>query len=322
MGIIQRLLETQSLGTADRTQVIGASEAAAVLGLSPWATPTEVWMSKRLGLVADSGPSKAHKRGHRLERAVLEEMAEQMGADFEGGNTIDQPFIGRAETPWLGAHFDGALTIRETGEEWIAECKTARDSAQWGDESAAQLPQHILVQATVQSLIADLPVAVGCYLPFKDDWKVYRLPRDTGLEADVLAMLEGWYVKHVVEGVQPAMDGSAKFAKHLASKYGPTLEGMRDATADEEALVRDLVAAKAAVKAAESEVDRLGNVLRDAIGFYEGIRCGAGKVTWKWQAGAERIDAKGLRLHYPDIAEQFSVRGDDIRVLRVTGGKG
>lgn len=321
MSIIQRLLETQSLGTADRTQVIGASEAAAVLGLSPWATPTEVWMSKRLGLAEESGTTKAHKRGHRLERAVLEEMAEQMGADCEPGNAIDEPFIGREDTPWLGAHFDGALTVRDSGEEWIAECKTARDSAQWGDEGLAQLPQHILVQATVQSLIADLPVAVGCYLPFKDDWKVYRLPRDIGLEADVLTMLENWYVTHVVQGVQPPMDGSAKFAKHLAQKYGPTLEGMRDATADEEALVRELVAAKAAAKVAESEADRLGNVLRDIIGTSEGIRCGAGKVTWTWQRGAERIDAKALRLAYPDIAEQFSVRGDDARVLRVKGGK-
>lgn len=322
MGIIRRLMETQSLGTSDRTQVIGASEAAAVLGMSPWSTGTEVWMSKRLGLLDDGGETKAHRRGHRLERAVLEEMAEQMGADCEGGNTLDEAFIGRPETPWLGAHFDGALTVRETGEEWIAECKTARDSAQWGDESAAQLPQHILVQATVQSYVAGLPVAVGCYLPFKDDWKVYRLPRDTALEADVVTALDDWYGLHVVQGIQPPMDGSAKFAKHLAAKYGPTLEAIRDATEAEEALVREYLEGKLAIKMAEADVDRMANVLRDAIGVHEGIRCANGaKVTWTWQQGASRIDAKALRLAYPDIAEQFGVRGDDIRVLRAKGGK-
>lgn len=319
MGIIQRLRQTKLGHSADRRFFLGASEVAAVLGVSPWATPLDVWVDKQ-GDQPEGEVLAQHERGQYLESGIVRWGAAKLGAlAVEDGIPIDQPFLVDERWPNVGMHPDAGLRLLD-GDR-ICEAKTSRDAAEWGDEDEAQLPQHILVQTAVQSAIAEVPVVCVAYLPIADKLKVYDLPRRLDLEADIMQMAQEWWDKHVVGGIAPEVDGSKKFRDHLARKSSYICEPMFVGGDDEAALLRQFLAAKAAAKEVDAEVNRLGNLLRQTIGDAEGFFCDDGKATWKWQQGAARIDTKRLRAEMPDVADAYTVRGDDTRVLRVKGAK-
>ena len=71
----------------------------------------------------------------------------------------------------------------------------------------------------------------------------------------------------------------------------------------------------------ESTGDQRQAAHEQTIGDAEGFFCDDGKATWKWQQGAARIDTKRLRAEMPDVADAYTVRGDDQRILRVKGAK-
>jgi len=54
----------------DRTKTVGGSDVAAILGLSPWRTPLDVWREKALG-VRDERDTPAMRAGLRMETSIL-----------------------------------------------------------------------------------------------------------------------------------------------------------------------------------------------------------------------------------------------------------
>ena len=60
-----------------RRKGIGASDIAAIMGVSPWSTPLQVWVSK----VTDDAPEVEQSEdmlwGRRLEQSILEEFEER-----------------------------------------------------------------------------------------------------------------------------------------------------------------------------------------------------------------------------------------------------
>ena len=61
-----------------RRNKIGASDAAAIMGVSPWTTPYQLWQ-KKLGLVGEKEKSFAMKRGSDLENEALNCFNAEMG---------------------------------------------------------------------------------------------------------------------------------------------------------------------------------------------------------------------------------------------------
>lgn len=83
-----------------RSQGIGASDAPAIMGVSPWKTPYQLWQEKIFG--STQNETSAMRRGKDLETEALECF----------GNTIDAPLIYQecvthATFPWMRATLDG-----------------------------------------------------------------------------------------------------------------------------------------------------------------------------------------------------------------------
>ena len=93
---------------------IGASEAAAVCGISSWMTPVELWKIKTgQKKPKDLSGNPAPERGHRLEPAVREIFAAQhpeLTVDYHEFDILHQE-----ERPWLFATLDGEL-LKENRE--------------------------------------------------------------------------------------------------------------------------------------------------------------------------------------------------------------
>lgn len=144
----------------DRKQGIGGSDAAAVLGLSPWKTNVELW---------------EEKTGRREEKDISDDIYVQYGVAAEplirSMFALEYPqyriayennvSVSSREYPHLRASLDGTLTERETGRVGVLEIKCAfinsrADREKWD----GKVPQHYFVQVLHNMLVIDADFAV------------------------------------------------------------------------------------------------------------------------------------------------------------------
>lgn len=134
---------------AARREGVGASEVAAILGLSPWASPLSVWASKVLG-EDEEHTADAEERmrwGSLLEPVILAEYARRTGADV---HPVEQ------QTPdsiIRHARWDEGVRLSATldaylGSDGVVEVKTtsAYQAEAWTDGA----PLHYQVQVQAQ----------------------------------------------------------------------------------------------------------------------------------------------------------------------------
>ena len=108
-----------------RTGGIGASEAAAIVGLSPWCDNVELWRRKTGHVSApDISNNDAVKYGHDAEPLVRGlfalDYAERYETEYRGG--FDMVF--HPEHKFIFATLDGRLREKSTGRLGVLEIKT------------------------------------------------------------------------------------------------------------------------------------------------------------------------------------------------------
>lgn len=279
--------------TIDRTTYLGASEIAAVAGVSPYSSPLDVWASKK-GL-AGLPESAAMRAGTELERPILERLyAPQHQVILTYPGTMRHPI-----ESWMAATPD-ALAEDSQGKWADVQCKLVghRQAHRWDDSSEGRdgIPPEVLCQVTWEMACAGLEDADVVAL-LGTELRVYPIELDADFLADLVAIGRQFWEDKVQADVMP--DVTATSRRVLERYFGKEATGMADATEAGKQLARDYVAASQAVKAAEYEKDRLGNELRKMIGEATGFEGDFGKATWKSQKG---------RIDYKDAAEEFAIR--------------
>lgn len=260
---------------------LGASRAAAVLGLSPWTSPWDVWAELTDRAPADV-QSAAALLGTRLEAPILDSFERFHGvrldrsfADREGlGLDIytDTP-DGRA--PWLSAHPDAIYRSHE-GRWVVVDAKSTRDPV-W-----SALPEHYRVQAVVQAAAArangyDVSHAVmAVYHHEAGIDRAYRVETPPDLCNRVLATLEAWWVRHVLNDEQPEITTPPRYSVGAVLPSDPAAPWL-DPDDTLRALASDWHAATAAKKQATAAYDLARARLSAAIGEAPGI---AGLVAY------------------------------------------
>ena len=134
-------------------QGIGASEAAAAVGMSPWMTPLDLWKLKtgQTGTKDLSG-NDAVLLGVRME-PILRDFYIKEHTEY----ALDyHPFdiLYREDRPWIFATLDGELTDKD-GRKGILEIKTGTPNgrAGWEAWSGGQMPKNYYCQ-TLHQLLA------------------------------------------------------------------------------------------------------------------------------------------------------------------------
>jgi putative phage-type endonuclease len=109
---------------SERICGIGASEAAAVLGISPFMSNTELWEIKTgIRERKDISDNENVQNGIRLEGPLRELFrAEHPEYDVEH---YPYDVLYQTERPYLRATLDGELLEKETGRKGVLEIKTA-----------------------------------------------------------------------------------------------------------------------------------------------------------------------------------------------------
>ena len=180
----------------DRTQFIGSSDIAAVLGLNPYRTAYEVWLEKTGRLTEPPAPTLAQQCGIALEPVILEWAAPKIGPYRPG------PHEYRIEGTPIIDHPDA---VTESG--CPVEVKTAGIvgpiTGTWGAPQTDNIPTAYLAQAHVHLIATGgeqcwVPTLLGGYAP-----RMYIVQRDVELGQTIIQKVVQWWETYVVKNVPP-----------------------------------------------------------------------------------------------------------------------
>lgn len=246
---------------------LGSSDAAAVMGLDPYRSASDVFLVKT-GQAADFEGNANTERGNLLEPVVMEWACQQINWKYFRSPMFEHP------SGMLVANLDG---LNEAGTE-IIEAKTTVDPEGWGEEGTDQVPERVLAQVHHQFVC--VPAAVVAWVPvlmpgFKRfDFRLYKVNRNEDLCAAVESAGLAFMNEHVLRGVppddfRPSLE-VLKRVRRQPNKFIPV--------ADE--LVDGYVVARAAKASAEEELEKRQSYLLAALGDAEGGTYSAGSVTY------------------------------------------
>lgn len=147
MSTIMALVQGSTEWQAYRQTLRNASESAAVLGLSPWTTPYQLWLIKTGRLVPEV--TAAMQRGTELEPTARLAYETHTGA-------IMQPLVlqdGDYSASLDGITLDGKLIVE------IKCPMRGKRSDLWQDVSAGCMPEHYQVQIQHQLMVSSAEAA-------------------------------------------------------------------------------------------------------------------------------------------------------------------
>ena len=288
-----------------RTTGVGGSDVAAILGLSKWKTPLQVYQEKR-GEIGPQPDNDAMRWGRYLEPVVRQAYADATGHDVR---VLDE-LVRHPVHDFMIANLDGFVAPVD-GVKRIFEAKTARTAEGWGEAGSDQIPQPYLLQvqhymAVTNFCVADVAVLIG-----GSDFRIYEVPEDHELQ-QMLADAEAEFWQRVLRAEPPepvsAADAVARWGR--ASRAGCV-------PADDDAMqavlrLRQLKAQREQIDAAEDECKA---VVMRALGDCDTLIDPAGKplCTWKASAAPQRFDAAAFKAAHPALAAQFTKPGEPSR---------
>lgn len=180
-----------------RSTFLGCSDAAAVLGLSPYKTRADVWLEKTERVVPpplESGPATW---GTILEEPVAKYWAKQTGLKVRKTSKHYQ----HKGHPFLVGHLDRTVD----GTDRFLEVKTASTwkADEWGETGTDNIPLGYRLQLASYFALTRFKFAELACLIGGQDFRMYTIERDDALVQKVVESLAGFWTEYVLGDTEP-----------------------------------------------------------------------------------------------------------------------
>lgn len=298
-----------ALDTAVRATGIGASEIAAIVGLSPYTSPLDIYLRK-VGLTEEFAGNESSRWGIRLEPAIAEAYTAETGIELtgDGRTTIVHPVHEFALcTP------DRIAADRSR----VVEIKTAgiRMAHLWGEPGSDDVPEYYLTQVAWQMAVLDIDAADIAVLIGGSDFRIYSVPRDRELEEALIEAARRFWYDNVMAHEAPSPRDSDEYARVLAAKY-PTdrIPDLIEADGETVEAVHALRELRAEIKRLQADELEAENLIKAAIGEHAGVFGHFGKITWKATKERAVTDYKALAASLdPAVVKAFTQTKPGVR---------
>ncbi len=328
----------------ERKKHIGASEAAAILGLTPnWLTGEDVAIDKLSDEIKSQSGNEVMRRGHVLEPLIKKFY--QLATDCE---VFSAPMYIHKEHEWMSATPDGWVI---TGDmEYLLECKTAFSYVkhEWVDDSYGDarpiVPLKYWVQVQHQMAVTEQErVDVAVLFADNSGFDLLVGMLDSGLSVEYVLQrcmdteaiqFEVRTVYRDEEFIEKLIGVLSGFWRDIESGVIPqnvtTMDdngNIRAATAEDETLLAELKYYWMMSERSKRELDKRKDQLRLNIGESSGIKSILGKFTYRkskdrvsldWKAIAYELakQTKSLEL-LETLKETYTKVSKGVRTLRV-----
>lgn len=279
----------------ERVGYIGASDAAAILGMSRWKSRLDVWAEKT-GLVVpeDLSDKLQVELGNELEDFVARKFEKKTGKKVElAPKTVYFPGF-----PFIAANLDR----RVMGENALLECKTtsAWKAREWEGE---EIPQEYVIQVMHQLAVTGADKGYLAVLIGNQDFKVKEIERDEKAFQDLIKREVEFWEKFVVAKVPPAV---SSMDQDTLAKMFPNAEAGKEIALDSAAAATcDLLESiRQDLASLERQEETQKNILRMALGDAEIGTVGPWRVKWK-NIKTHRVDLDKLNEAVPDLLKIY-----------------
>lgn len=275
-----------------RRHSLGGSDAAAVLGVSPYRTPLDLYREKVGELEPDNLDGVEVVRwGDLFEDVVAREYAERAGLTL---HRVNQTLV-HPDHPWMTAHLDR----RVVGVNELAEIKTTRYLHD--DRPRAD---HI-TQCLHYMAVGGYDRAHLVYLIGGQRLVAHVIERDSEAVAGLVAMEAEFWARVQRRDPPPPLglaDVRARYAEGDAgtltadSDLSEAVARLRELKAEHEALSAHMDAAQAEI------MERMGKAGADILSDDHGDIL----ATWKRSKPARSLDRKAIERDHPEIADAYT----------------
>ena len=296
---------------------IGGSDIGAIMGLSKWKSPVDVWLDKTGRTEPDLEMSEPAYFGIELESFVAAEYSKRSGNKVQRVNQA----IKHPEHSWMLANIDRAVVAdgsrarldkdgKLVGIKGLLECKTASAylEREWSDESAplAYVAQCQWYMAVTGAEWCDLAVLIG-----GQKYVCHRIEREERLiDAIIDAGYQFWF-NNVLADVPPTPrtpeETLALFPTNASDDLVLASDDIMHALEAYQLL-------KQQAKRVDDEMAVVKAAIQSFIGPHSGV-CdlqGSPLATWKqnkpsqktnWKDAAAEIKSELIEAGHDDLAE-------------------
>lgn len=291
-----------------RKEGIGGSDAASVLGLSPYKSSISVYMDKidevQVGNSYEDEVSYRMELGNKLKNFVANEFMLKTNKKVRNVNGI----LRNDKYPFALANIDRAII----GEKAFLECKVTNSYSKklWQKE----VPIYYQVQCYHYMAVTG---ATHCYIAVligNEDLVIHKIERNEELINQIMDLEKSFWDKCVLGNSLPIPDGSDDYSKMLQSLY-------KDST-DEELILFEKTdflnrydEVCELIKDLEMEKKSVEQYLQLQMKEYEVAYLGDRKITWKKQI-RNVVDTKRLKKEHPELVERY-MKTISSRVFRI-----
>ena len=291
-----------------RKEGIGGSDAASVLGLSPYKSSISVYMDKidevQVGNSYEDEVSYRMELGNKLKNFVANEFMLKTNKKVRNVNGI----LRNDKYPFALANIDRAII----GEKAFLECKVTNSYSKklWQKE----VPIYYQVQCYHYMAVTG---ATHCYIAVligNEDLVIHKIERNEELINQIMDLEKSFWDKCVLGNSLPIPDGSDDYSKMLQSLY-------KDST-DEELILFEKTDflnryddVCELIKDLEMEKKSVEQYLQLQMKEYEVAYLGDRKITWKKQIRSV-VDTKRLKKEHPELIERY-MKTISSRVFRI-----
>ena len=291
-----------------RTQGIGASEAATVVGLNPWETPYQLWRRK-MGMDAPQQENFAMKAGHYLEDAVARFFADESGREVISSSAPDFMFV-RPDKPFLRVSPDRLYWLpgmaKNDDNKAVLECKTTQKTIDPDD-----LPKHWFCQVQMNLGVAGYEHGSLAWLTAGRAFGYKDIDFDKEFYLWLCDEIERFWVDNLLGKKEPdAISVADVVAKYATHTEGKTVE-VTDSEFDAYLLLREV---NRDLEALENRKEQLVDKLKMAFGDAESITYGGDTLaTWKAPKPTRTFDKAAFEREQPELFAKYCIEKQNAR---------
>ena len=281
---------------SERTEGIGSSDIATIVGLNPYETPYSLWRRK-LGLDPVKEETLPMKLGHLLEDSVATLYSDETGAAIDPDSVGDFLCID-IDAPYLRVSPDRFAT-RTDGTREIVECKTTQMTV-----DPDNLPTWWFAQIQYLMGVSGIHDCTLAWLTAGRDFGYQRITFVPDFYDFLRESARAFYEDCIKGGKEPDPISS----EDILAKYGVGSKG-KEVEADQSVFddYTKLVAVRDEIdklSAEKSEIEeRIKLTLRDGTAL---IHNGVTLVTWRGTKPSSSFDRKGFEKDYPELAAKYT----------------
>lgn len=288
-----------------RDDGVGASEAAAALGLSRWESRYSKW-GQKLHLVPPPEPTLAMEIGTATE--------ELNAARFEAETGFRTRRVRRLLRSKARPHLLASLDRDVVGEDAVLEEKWTERGDGYGEPGTDEVPDEVLCQVVQQMAVTGRSRAYVSVLFGGRRHGIYVVNRDPVAEEALLEGIDEFW-DFVQRRIQPPVDGGDATLRALAAAY-PRDNGLEVLAEGTQAAfdLDELLAVRDAISTAERRKNDLQAAIEAAMGEASVLVApGIGRVTWKAPAVGPVAWRKVAEALHEDL--RATELGADVRPL-------